>query len=58
MKTYSEMTFEEPLKYKVRLIDDEVWSGMRIDEKMEINEVLERKLKKTIENHKGVAYYS
>lgn len=44
MKTYSEMEFEELLKYKDRLIEDEVWSGMDIYEKEEINEELERKL--------------
>ena len=38
------MTFEELLKYKAKLIDDGVWSGMSIDEKMEINKELEKKL--------------
>lgn len=36
MKTYSDMTFEELLKYKVRLIDDGVWSEMSIDEKKDM----------------------
>jgi hypothetical protein len=44
MKTYSDMTFEELLKYKARLMDDGVWSYMDVDEKKEINEELERKL--------------
>lgn len=36
MKSYKEMTFEELLKYKVRLIDDGVWSEMSIDEKKDM----------------------
>ena len=43
MKSYSDMTFDELLKYKDRLIDNGVWSGMEIDEKKEINEEMERK---------------
>lgn len=43
MKTYSEMTFDELLKYKERLIDDGIWSGISVDEKKEINEELEVK---------------
>ena len=39
------MTFEELLKYKDRLIDDGVWAAMDIDEKKEINEELDKKLK-------------
>lgn len=46
------MTFEELLKYKVRLIDDEVWSGMSINEKKEIKEELERKDKEKYKNRK------
>ena len=38
------MTFEELLKYKVRIMDDGVWVTMDVDEKNEINEELERKL--------------
>ena len=45
MKSYTEMTFEELLKYKARLIDDGIWSGMSIEEKIEIGEELEKKLK-------------
>jgi len=44
MKTYKEMTFEELLKYKDRLIVDGVWSSFDMNEKKEINEELERKL--------------
>jgi hypothetical protein len=43
MKTYSDMTFDELLKYKDRLMDDGVWLNIDIDEKKEINEELERK---------------
>lgn len=45
MKTYTDMTFEELLKYKDRLIEDGVWSRMDIEEKKEINDELERKEK-------------
>lgn len=43
MKTYKEMTFDELLKYKARLIDDGVWSGISIEKKNEIGEELEEK---------------
>ena len=33
------------MKYKARRIDDGVWSDIDVDEKKEINEVLERKNK-------------
>ena len=45
MNTYTDMTFEELLKYKDRLIEDGGWSRMDIDEKKETNDELERKLK-------------
>ena len=44
METYSEITFEELLKYKERLVDSGTWAIIDLDEKKEINEVLERKL--------------
>ena len=46
MKTYTEMAFEELLKYKARLIDDRVWAHMDAAEKKEINDELERKQRK------------
>ena len=39
------MTFDELLKYKNRLIDDGVWADMDLDEKREINEELEGRLR-------------
>ena len=42
----SEMTFEELLKYKDRLIDGGIWSGLDLDEKKEINAELENKYNK------------
>ena len=44
MKTYEEMTFEDLLKYKDRLIDDGVWDTLDVEEKKEINDELEMKL--------------
>ena len=44
METYSEITFEELLKYKERLVDSGTWTIIDLGEKKEINEELERKL--------------
>ena len=44
MKTYEDITFDELLAYKERLINSGVQAGMDVDEKKEINEELEKKL--------------
>jgi hypothetical protein len=41
----TELIFEELLKYKDRLIAEEVWAGMDTDEKKEPNKELVRKSK-------------
>ena len=43
MKQYEDMSFEELLAYKEKLINNEIWITIDADEKREINSLLEKK---------------